>query len=228
MQEAAHLVPPCAAAAAAAVRRRRLAPLLRSTCCLPAAGRMAATALAAAVVAWSLLSAAANTTLCWGQGSNGRLGDGQGNGPASYVQALPVAVALPSGVDFASVAAGSAHTCALTADGKPYCWVSDTTGGRAPQPGCRPAGGHLRLMRPLSKRSSPAFAPLQGQGFNGELGTGSNATYSSTPLPVATDLSFSVLAAGGEFTCGLADGKPYCWVSEGTCCGWHCLCSNGM
>ena len=65
------------------------------------------------------LGAAANVTYCWGAGSSGQLGDGQGGG--SHTQAVPTAVA--SAPEFAAVQAGAQHTCGLTAAGQAYCWV---------------------------------------------------------------------------------------------------------
>ena len=66
------------------------------------------------------LGAAANVTYCWGSGSTGQLGDGQGGG--SHTQPMPTAVL--SGPEFAAVRAGDQHTCGLTAAGQAYCWVS--------------------------------------------------------------------------------------------------------
>ncbi len=63
--------------------------------------------------------AAANVTYCWGSGSTGQLGDGQGGG--AYTQPVPTAV--PNAPEFAAVKAGLKHTCGLTAAGQAYCWV---------------------------------------------------------------------------------------------------------
>jgi len=57
---------------------------------------------------------------------------------------------------------------------------------------------------------------LLGTNLSGELGTGSNSPEtSSTPLPVAGGLSFTMLSAGSQHTCGLAtDSTAYCWGSN--------------
>ncbi|HEY6925535.1 MAG TPA: DUF4382 domain-containing protein, partial [Steroidobacteraceae bacterium] len=61
---------------------------------------------------------AAGTAYCWGDNGSGQLGDGT----SGTNRLEPVAVQLPSAVTFASVAAGSAHTCGLTPAGAAYCW----------------------------------------------------------------------------------------------------------
>ncbi len=58
---------------------------------------------------------------CWGDGRNGRLGDG------NETESLqPVAVA--GGLTFSSVSAGREHTCGQTTGGLVYCWGSNFNG----------------------------------------------------------------------------------------------------
>jgi alpha-tubulin suppressor-like RCC1 family protein len=60
--------------------------------------------------------------LCWGQGTNGQLGDG-----ADANSFAPVAVSgLSAGV--ASLTGGTYHTCAVTTSGAASCWGSNITG----------------------------------------------------------------------------------------------------
>lgn len=55
------------------------------------------------------------------------------------------------------------------------------------------------------------MAHCWGANDSGQLGTGSLVDAAS-PQPVATDLRFSSIYAGGRQTCALtADGEPYCW-----------------
>ena len=57
---------------------------------------------------------------CWGSGDEGRLGNMDTN---EDPQSTPVAVAMPAGVVFSSVAAGDNFACALEAvRGQMYCW----------------------------------------------------------------------------------------------------------
>ena len=60
---------------------------------------------------------------CWGQGSSGRLGNN-----STTDSRIPVAVQMPAGVSFQSITAGSLHTCALTTEGKAYCWGYSSSG----------------------------------------------------------------------------------------------------
>src|SRR5690606_3053321 len=61
----------------------------------------------------------AGKAYCWGDGDSGRLGNG-----ATDNQAKPLAVLDPEGgpVRYVSIVAGRAHTCALSTEGKAYCW----------------------------------------------------------------------------------------------------------
>ena len=61
---------------------------------------------------------------CWGQGGYGQLGNN-----STTNSSTPVAVQMPAGVArFQSIAAGYYHTCALTTEGKAYCWGQGGSG----------------------------------------------------------------------------------------------------
>ena len=62
-------------------------------------------------------------TYCWGNGDNGRLGDGLINR-----RLTPTEVSVPAGVTFSNLSAGYRHTCALSSDGKAYCWGAGDSG----------------------------------------------------------------------------------------------------
>jgi alpha-tubulin suppressor-like RCC1 family protein len=95
---------------------------------------------------------------------------------------------------FKELAAGLSHTCGLTADGTPYCW------------------GAFEL---------------------GALGADTVTTYcyltigpqrcAYAPIPVATTLKFTSIAAGYTRTCALtADGATYCWgTNHGPLIGYN-------
>jgi adhesin/invasin len=66
----------------------------------------------------------AGQVYCWGLNNNGQLGDG-----TTLNRQAPTLVALPSGVTgFTRIAAGSLHTCGLTASGALYCWGDNLLG----------------------------------------------------------------------------------------------------
>lgn len=136
---------------------------------------------------------------CWGNGGLGALGphrpglqrcvDPSGRtmiGVAAWpCSRLPVAVA--PGLVFRSITASGGHACALTADGKAYCWGSDVLG---------------QLGRGSQAPQLPWWQmPMRG---------------ATAPEPVAGDLRFRSLSASEgleiAYTCGLTgDGALYCW-----------------
>lgn len=82
---------------------------------------------------------------CWGYDEFGELG----NGPAPSQKWQPVAVSDPAdapGARFTTINAGGEHTCAVTTQGKAYCW---------------------------------------GRGTNGRLGNGTTTLQNDAPLPVS-------------------------------------------
>ena len=59
----------------------------------------------------------AGQAYCWGNNSNGQLGDG-----TTTASRLPSAVSQPVGVTFTEVDAGAVHTCGLDTVGQAWCW----------------------------------------------------------------------------------------------------------
>ena len=107
---------------------------------------------------------------CWGQGGNGQLGNN-----STTKSSIPAAVQMPAGVSFQSIVANGFHTCALTTEGKAYCW-----------------------------------------GWNGYGQLGNNSTADSR-IPAAVQMPagvarFQSITAGNYHTCALTtEGKAYCW-----------------
>ena len=53
-------------------------------------------------------------------------------------------------------------------------------------------------------------------GWDGQLGNGSNIDISLVPTPVAGGLTFTAISAGADHTCGLSPaGAAYCWGHGG-------------
>ena len=131
---------------------------------------------------------------CWGINRYGQLGN---NSTAD--SRIPVAVQMPAGVArFQSIAAGYYHTCALTTEGKAYCWGqggygrlgnNSTTDSRIPAAVQMPAGVSFQSItagdRHTCTLTTEGKAYCWGQGGSGQLGNNSTAD-SSTPLAVSS------------------------------------------
>jgi len=174
---------------------------------------------------------ASGAAYCWGFNLEGQLGDNSNTDRAS-----PVAV-VQGALAFVEIAAGSAHTCALTPGGDVYCWGSNSRG----QVGSGYSGG--QIYQPTRVAGAPRFArlPLRmgaehscafdtagatycwGRNVEGQLGLGASnwslpggsPTDSPTPARIPNAPRFSSMEPGGYFSCGLsATGRASCWGSD--------------
>lgn len=166
---------------------------------------------------------------CWGDGSKSQLGNGSNSS-----QNRPVAVSDPDDgpVHFASISAGGGHTCALTIDGKAYCWglngdgelgIGTTGAQNKPVAVLDTIDGGIQFAAVEAgyfhtcALSTAGRAYCWGSGSYGRLGNGGTSTQ-RTPVAVAPPegepdpLTFASISGGYEFTCGLTiAGKAYCW-----------------
>jgi alpha-tubulin suppressor-like RCC1 family protein len=151
---------------------------------------------------------------CWGQNTNGQLGNGSttGMGPA-----------MVTGVTAVEVAAGYFNTCARLADGTVRCWgqnnygqVGDgTTAARAtPTP--------VRLAAPAAEvRVGAAFACARlttqaiqcwGYNLNGALGDGTTANRPTPANVVGVTDAVALAVANSSHGCArVAAGGIRCW-----------------
>jgi alpha-tubulin suppressor-like RCC1 family protein len=146
-----------------------------------------------------------------------------------------------STVTFASVAAGEAHTCALTTSGAAYCWGRGEYGqlGATPSGSCSIDGvTYACSLVPIAVQGGLTFTQLDlgsthscgltsagaaycwGRNNAGQLGDNSTTNLSddhqSAPVAVAGGLTFTKISAGALHTCALtATGTPYCWGANG-------------
>ena len=155
---------------------------------------------------------------CWGLNNYGELGDGT---TVSRPTATPV-MGAASGMD--TIAAGSAHTCAVTAADAVQCWGSNnygqigdgtTTFRMAPAPVSGLSSGVEAVATGASHSCAVAAggaALCWGSNSYGQLGDGTTVDR-WTPTAV-NGLSSGVLAiaAGSYHTCALiAGGAMQCW-----------------
>ena len=172
---------------------------------------------------------------CWGRNRYGQLGTAANSGN-NTPNPIPAAVSgLTSGV--AALAAGSAHSCALTAAGGVQCWgynfygqlgsaTNNGTFNPNPTPTAVTRLTHGVTTVAAGSRHTCALTPAGGVkcwGYNyyGQLGTAAN-NGNSTPNPTPTDVpgltsGVTALAAGEGHTCALTSaGGVKCW-------GWNYL-----
>jgi alpha-tubulin suppressor-like RCC1 family protein len=174
------------------------------------AGTMHACDIASGGIAW-----------CWGlNGAEGRIGSDQ-LGPSS-MSSTPVKV--PGNLRFTQLATFGRHTCALTAEGKAYCWGYNGWGAlggntNVSQSFTPVAVAGNQTFRTITAGSDHACAVTLdfvaycwGNNDWRQLGTGTS-TPASSPVNVTGGVSFASISAGSGFTCGVAqlNGVAYCW-----------------
>lgn len=157
---------------------------------------------------------------CWGANYNGQVGDG-----STFNQALPVSVSgLSSGV--AHIAAGQAHSCAVTATGGVKCWGHNgygQLGNNSTTNSVTPVNvsGLATGVANITTGTYHTCAVLTSGGakcwgFNvyGQLGDGTLVSPRLTPVAVSGLASGGVVAitAGYAHTCAVTtSGGAKCW-----------------
>jgi alpha-tubulin suppressor-like RCC1 family protein len=164
--------------------------------------------------------AVSGESYCWGDGSNGALGND------TQLQ-RPAPTRVTGGVVFDTLAAGEDATCGVASNGL-YCWGSDYSGqlgvGRQQLYRLGPTLvlGNLALKTPAlglfhtCARTEAGAAYCWGWNFFTQLGAGTrNPEVVPSPLSVNTTERFEQMALGSSHSCGLtAAGSAYCWGSN--------------
>ncbi len=170
----------------------------------------------------------AGAALCWGDNTNGELG----NGTVTQSNiAVPVS-GLSEGV--ADIAAGSYFTCAATTTGEALCWGEGGSGqlggnqalSTTPIPvmnstGNTPLTGVLTLSAGAENAcvlTSTGNAVCWGANSSGQLGNGTSNAQSDSPVQVLESAGSGPLnggvaiTAGKDTICAVASGGAvYCW-----------------
>ena len=157
---------------------------------------------------------------CWGQNSNGQLGDGTTEDRSS-----PVLVDM-GGEDSLSVSAGSYHTCAITSNRTVMCWGDNWNGQIGDGTNAdRRTPVEISIPSNSSAVSLDAGAMHTCMGVNdgamfcwgynayGQLGNGGNGN-SNSPVSVPLDANqlLSTVQVGLFHSCALFDsGEVACW-----------------
>lgn len=156
------------------------------------------------------------TAYCWGNDSHGQLGDRR---RINSTTPIPVA---DTTLSFIRIAAGERHTCAITADGRAYCWGDGAQGQLG-------NGGVAVMETPTLVAGGLAFIDITaggthtcgivqggaaycwGDNSDGQLGVGVVDASRLVPTLVVGGGGYTAISAGTDHTCGIANGTVRCW-----------------
>ena len=150
-----------------------------------------------------------------------------GSAPGYVARTLPASTTVQvTAPQWASVAAGERHTCALTVAGKAYCWGSNSSNQLGD-------GTSTDRVNPTPVSTALTFSALTagalhtcglsagaiycwGSSIYGQVGDGATIVRSRPTAITSSSLIFSAVDAGAYHTCGLTTtGAAYCWGYNG-------------
>lgn len=173
------------------------------------------------------------TVWCWGDNSNGQLGNGTFTQSTVPVQVMDSTGSAPL-TDVARIAAGQSHTCAVTNAGATLCWGDNSRGelgngteivSSLPVPVSGLASGVATIAAGSDFTcavTTDGGAKCWGDGVSGQLGnaTSTNSATLSTVLDTTGTLPLNgvvTISAGFENACALtAEGNVLCWGANGS------------
>ncbi len=180
----------------------------------------------------------AGAAYCWGGNQRWQLGTNTTDTTSS-----PIPVAVSGGLSFSQLSLGSVYSCGLTVDGSAYCWGDNSTGQlgdgtRTSRIAPTIVSGGLKFTQIVASSGfgAASLAPLpvpevqggaghtcaltaEGKAYcwgwngSGELGDGTT-TDRLAPTAVADGRTFTTLAVGGAYTCGMKGDAVWCWGSN--------------
>ena len=130
---------------------------------------------------------------CWGSNHFGQIGSVIGL--ADDRPRVPMKVLMPEGITITSISAGTNHTCAVAMNGQAYCWGQNNMEQSNPHPGACSTG-----TTPPSIPCAYVPTPMPIPDPKPEA-----------QLPIPPHLMFTRVGAGKDFSCGISNGKIWCW-----------------
>ena len=121
-----------------------------------------------------------------------------------------------SPASFTAVAAGDALTCALSAEGRVYCWGLVPPGQRSAIPAAIPTAPAFASIS-TSQRTVCGVSVAHevwcwGRNDSGQLGVGTMGDSSAPARVQASGRSFTTVSSGGHHSCAIdTDRHAWCW-----------------
>ncbi len=168
---------------------------------------------------------AAGEAWCWGGNGRGELG----SDPAVVGTQSATPILVPGGLVFASIDAGTQHTCGVTTTGEGYCWGSQEYGQLGngvvstviSAPVLVSGGSTYRQISAGGQTTcgvtTAKVVQCWGAGLSGVLGNGTSTATQSAPVTVSGGLAaigvvVNLAEPSGAAACAYTTmGDTYCW-----------------
>lgn len=154
---------------------------------------------------------------CWGGfGQMGVIGNGK-------TENVLTPTRVEGGFEFARISAGGRHTCALTRQGRPYCWGSGRGAGPDADEYCTmgsPSSVDRCVAVPTAVTHDALFPALSAGPFHTCASTDAGAPFcwglsTLEPSRVTTSQHFGRISTGAEYSCAITSGSDvFCWGSN--------------